>query len=209
MPVTQLTQLSPSISFALWKIDESLEEFMTLYPLSKADEGILNEQKVLTRKMEWLAARLALKSLLNAQNLGPLAIVKDEFGKPHLEGSHIHISISHTKGYGAAVINAEGPVGIDIEYPKPQIQRIAHKFLHSDEKAWAGDNVESLTQIWSAKEAMYKLHGRTQLTFSTQLYVEEPKSKHPTAGVIIENGQRDEFQLSYDQFDGIIICLAF
>lgn len=209
MPIAQVTDLSPSISFALWKIDESLDELMALYPFSEADTDILNEQKVPARKMEWLSARLALKTLLDRQDLSPFHIVKDEFGKPHLAGSNIQISISHTRNYGAAIINSTGPTGIDIEYPRRQIQRIAHKFLHNDEKLWAEDRVEKLTQIWSAKEALYKLHGRTQLTFATQLYIEKPASDFPTAGAILEDGQRDEFKLSYHQLDDLIICLAF
>lgn len=209
MPIAQVTQLSPSVSFALWKIDESLEELMALYPFSKADTDILNEQKVEIRKMEWLAARLALKALLDNAGLTPFSIAKDKFGKPHLAGSNIGISISHTKHYGAAIINNQGPAGIDIEFPRNQIQRIAHKFLHADEKAWATDDIEKLTWIWSAKEALYKLHGRTQLTFATQLYVNQPEADFPAQGAILEDGQRDEFTLSFHRHDNLVICTAF
>ncbi|GAB5527985.1 MAG: hypothetical protein Roseis2KO_58570 [Roseivirga sp.] len=209
MPIAQVTQLSPSVSFALWKIDESLEELMTLYPFSKADTDILNEQKVTSRKMEWLAARLALKALLDKADLTPFSITKDEFGKPHLTGSDVGISISHTRRYGAAIINTKGPTGIDIEFPRSQIQRIAHKFLHADEKAWATDDLQKLTWIWSAKEALYKLHGRTQLTFATQLYVSRPEADFPDRGSILENEQRDAFTLSFHQHDSLVICAAF
>ncbi|MCE7991401.1 MAG: 4'-phosphopantetheinyl transferase superfamily protein [Roseivirga sp.] len=209
MPVTRVTTLNASVSFALWKIDEPLEELMALYPFSKADTDLLNEQKVESRKMEWLSARLALKTLLDAHGLSPFKIVKDESGKPHLAGSDVGISISHTKNYGAAIINTERPAGIDIEYPRNQIQRIAHKFLHEDEKVWVKEDIEKLTWIWSAKEALYKLHGRTQLTFATQLYIHEPLAHFPKKGAIMENGQRDEFELSYHKHDGLVVCLAF
>ena len=209
MPVLQLTRLNSEISFAIWKIEESLDELMALYPLSKQDLTILNEQKVTTRKMEWLAARLALKALLDQQGLSPFSIVKDEFGKPHLKGNSTGISISHTKDYGGAVINSSGPTGIDIEYPKPQIQRIAKKFLHADEKNWAQEDMGKLTQIWSAKEALYKLHGRTQLTFASQLHVEAPQADFPTKGHILENDQQDHFQLSYYQIATLLICIAY
>ncbi len=209
MPIAQITQLNPSVSFALWKIDESLEELKALYPFSKADTDILNEQKVASRKMEWLAARLALKTLIDERDLSPFSITKDEFGKPHLAGSETGISISHTKHYGAAIVNTSGPTGIDIEFPRNQIQRIAHKFLHAHEKAWASDNMEKLTWIWSAKEALYKLHGRTQLTFATQLYVNQPEADFPAQGAIMEDGQRDEFALSFHRHDNLVICAAF
>lgn len=209
MPVAQITHLNTSVSFALWKIEESLEELSALYPFSEADTRILNEQKVASRKMEWLAARLALKALLDERELTTFSIVKDQFGKPHLAGSNTGISISHTKSFGAAIINTGGPAGIDIEYPRTQIQRIAHKFLHADEKAWAGDDMEKLTWVWSAKEALYKLHGRTQLTFATQLYVGQPEVDFPSRGSILENGLRDEFSLRYHQHDGLVTCLAF
>lgn len=209
MPVTQITSLNPSVSFALWKIDESLDELTDLYPFTDADTDILNEQKVESRKMEWLSARLALKTLLDKHGLSPFNIVKDEFGKPHLAQSDIGISISHTKNYGAAIINTRGPAGIDIEFPRDQIQRIAHKFLHADEKLWVQEDMEKLTWIWSAKEALYKLHGRTQLTFATQLYIHQPLADFPEKGLIMENGQQDEFELSYCKHDELVVCLAF
>lgn len=209
MPVAKIIRLNSSVSFALWKIDESLEELVSLYPFSSADEHILNEQKVESRKMEWLAARLALKTLIEDRGLSPFSIVKDEFGKPHLAGNNVGISISHTKHYGAAIINTSGQAGIDIEYPRNQIQRIAHKFLHEDERHWAQNDMKKLTWVWSAKEALYKLHGRTQLTFATQLYIYPPGSLFPSKGAILENHQQDEFELCFHEFGDLVICLAF
>lgn len=209
MPIVQLTQVNASVSFALWKIEESLEGLVALYPFSKEDMDVLNEQKLPVRKMEWLAARLALKALLEKAGLIPYSIVKDDFGKPHLRGCSTQISISHTSGFGAAIINTAGPVGIDIEYPREQIRRITHKFLHMDEKTWAGDDIQRLTQIWSAKEALYKLHGRTQLTFATQLYIDKPSPFFPVRGSIQENHQQDHFKLSYHQLGELTICAAY
>ncbi|HEY9117506.1 MAG TPA: 4'-phosphopantetheinyl transferase superfamily protein, partial [Roseivirga sp.] len=131
------------------------------------DEEPLNSIKVDARRLESLAARCALKNLL--EPLGDFEIYKDKFGKPHLKGESIGLSISHAKGFAAAAININGPVGIDIEHEREQILKIAHKFIHSSERKWANENIKRLTQVWSAKEALYKLHGRTQLLFAEQL----------------------------------------
>ena len=209
MALSFVKNLNPTLSYAVWRIEEPLEELVSLYPFTEADRKLLDAHKVESRRAEWLSARLALRALLKTHNLEQLPIHKDEFGKPHLANNQAFISISHTNGWGAAVLGLDSAVGIDIERPKPQIQRIARKFLHVDEAAWAGDHLESLTQIWCAKEALYKLHGRTQLIFAEQLLVDAPEGKYPQSGLICENGSKEKFGLHYDCIDNLYICLAY
>ena len=208
MPLTQVTRLTPDLSFALWHIEESLEELAAQYSFTPADKALLDQYKVESRKREWLSARLALKELMYTHGLAEHTIYKDEFGKPHIEGSSGQISISHTTHWGAAVFSMAGPVGIDIEFPKPQVQRIARKFLHADEEAWTGNDLDKLTQVWCAKEAMYKLHGRTQLIFASELYVHHPEDAFPTAGEIRENGRLAPYRLHYQKSEELITCIA-
>lgn len=209
MPIIQQKQLNQDISTALWQINESLDDLVALYEFSPEDWQILNRTKIESRKMEWLAARLAVKSLMRKAGIENRHIYKDPFGKPHVHHPTAQISISHTEGYGAAVLHLAGPVGIDIELPRPQIQRIAPKFLHPSEKDWAANDMEKLTQVWSAKEALYKLHGRTQLIFAEQLIIQAPTDFYPEKASILENSQAERYALSYEQMDNLIISVAY
>ena len=208
MSLAFIKDINPSVSYALWRIDEPLELMESLYAFSEADRELFKAHKIERRRAEWLAARLALKALMNAKGLPQQDIIKDEFGKPHVAQAQIEISISHTKNYGAAALSHTGAVGIDIEYPRDQIQRIARKFLHANEANWAQNDQQRLTKVWCAKEALYKLHGRTQLIFAEQLRLSH-EGGVLTRGKICENGQEEEHPLHYDQIDQMHLCLAY
>lgn len=79
-------------------------------------------------------------------------------GAPLLEGAAMHISVSHCREYAAVALCPDGPVGIDIEQPRPaQLQRVASRFLTTDEQAAIGPEPDALLRAWTAKEAAYKL----------------------------------------------------
>ena len=141
MPLALIKDISTSVSYALWHIKEPLEEMAGMYPFTEADRQIFERHKVETKRAEWLAARLALRALMKDRGLEDQPIVKDDFGKPHIADNSAQISISHTKNWGAAALGTSGAVGIDIEYPRDQIQRIARKFLHQQEATWAGNDL--------------------------------------------------------------------
>lgn len=70
-------------------------------------------------------------------------------GAPYVAGTDKYISVSHGAGY-AVVVVAVTPVGVDIEQPRQQLERIRHKFMRSD------DCTDSLLHAWTAKEAAFK-----------------------------------------------------
>ncbi len=195
------------MAYLVWKITESEDELLSHLKLNEEETADLNSIKVDSRRLEWLGARTALKHLV--KDLGQFYIFKDQFGKPHLRDSSIGISMSHTKGFGAAAINLKGEVGIDVETERDQIQRISKRFLHKSEKEWAKRETTSLTKIWAAKEALYKLHGRTQLVFSDQLIVSNFNSTANCKGTIIEDGNDSYYELVYDKIETIHICCAY
>lgn len=206
MALALVKEISPSTSFALWHINEELSDLHAMYPFAEGERLDYEAYKADSRKAEWLAARLALRVLMKKNGLEEGEIIKDEFGKPHIAQSTAHISISHTRHWGAAALSTT-PVGIDIELPRMQIERIAPKFLHAGE-AWARADVGKLTQVWCAKEALYKLHGKTQLSFAEQLRVQEPLGEFPENGQIHENGLVSNYQLFYTQKDDLCLCIA-
>ncbi|MDE6459694.1 MAG: 4'-phosphopantetheinyl transferase superfamily protein [Paramuribaculum sp.] len=70
-------------------------------------------------------------------------------GAPFVEGTEKYISVSHGAGY-AVVAVGDKPIGVDIEAPRQQLDRIRHKFMRPD------DCSESLLHAWTAKEAAFK-----------------------------------------------------
>jgi len=206
MPLFLKAHINPQVCFAIWKIEESEDELMRLYQPSAEDITLLADFKVEIKRREWLSARLALKTLFPDQNY---EVNKDAFGKPHISLEAVGISISHTKHFGAAACNLTGPIGIDIEHEREQIKRIANKFLHTSEKPWADNNIGKLTQVWCAKEALYKLHGRTQLIFADQLVVGQPNPQQQANGQIIENSITSAFSLQWLKEEDLNCCLAY
>ncbi|MBO3700037.1 4'-phosphopantetheinyl transferase superfamily protein [Roseivirga sp. E12] len=207
MPIAHKSSITPEVAYIVWSITETEDELLQHLNLNDEEFDDLNTVKAPSKRLEWLGARTALKHLVNEH--GQFYIYKDEFGKPHLKETSIGISMSHARGFGAAAINLKGEVGIDIETERAQIHRIAHKFLHPSEEAWAKGHGEKLTKIWSAKEALYKLHGRTQLTFAEQLIVSDFSNDNQVIGQILENGITEDYKLIYDHLSPIHLCCAY
>ena len=124
------------------------------------------------QRIEWLACRVAIRQLVEAQGMPYAGLKKDEFGKPHLINSPWHISLSHTAGWATAVLHRSRPVGIDIEPIRDQFRRVVPRVLSDSEIAHAAGDPDRLAVYWCAKEALYKLYGKRQLTFRDHLHVE-------------------------------------
>lgn len=74
----------------------------------------------------------------------------------------MHVSVSHSrKECVLAVSTAE--VGVDLEEPRAQLERVAGKFLTPEEKRRGEMPVAELVRYWSAKEAVFKCAGMADL----------------------------------------------
>jgi len=204
MPIIKKGEVEENVQFAIWEIMESEEELLLELGTVISDETPFEDIKVPAKRLESLAARCALKRLL--EPFGQFEIYKDQFGKPHLRDENIGLSISHADGFAAAAINLNGPIGIDIEHVRDQILKIAHKFVHATERIWVEQDTLKLTRIWSAKEALYKLHGRRQLAFAEQLIVknlDEPIGE----GRIIEKKEGVSLHKLYEPKDTPLVTV--
>ncbi|MVM39423.1 4'-phosphopantetheinyl transferase superfamily protein [Spirosoma sp. HMF3257] len=141
-------------------------------PLTHVERDELAHITHPAQRVEWLACRVAIQQLTEAHGLPYQGLQKDEFGKPSLIGTPWHISLSHTSGWAAAVLHQTRPVGIDIEPIREQFRRVVPRVLSADEIAHADNNPNRLAVYWCAKEALYKLYGKRQLTFREHLHVE-------------------------------------
>lgn len=90
----------------------------------------------------------------------------DADGAPVVEGVDSYISVSHCSDRAVLAVRNEGPVGVDIERFRPQLRRIARKFLTDAESAVAPLSDEALLRLWTAKEAVFKAASDPSLTVS-------------------------------------------
>ncbi|MEL6536288.1 MAG: 4'-phosphopantetheinyl transferase superfamily protein, partial [Bacteroidota bacterium] len=169
MPVSRSEKLKNGVQWVLWCIREPQEELRPQVVLTEAGKQEWETLRHPQKQTEWLAGRMALQALCQALGLPYAGIEKDEFGKPHLVGIPGHISLSHCWPYAAAAYYAEKPIGIDLELVQDKLSRLAPKFLDKNELSWSRNQLDILALRWSAKEALYKLHGRKKLAFSEQL----------------------------------------
>jgi 4'-phosphopantetheinyl transferase len=171
MSVYQTHRLGADCTAVLWKIEESEDELRARLTLTVPEQMELFEITHPAQRVEWLACRAAVLALV--QPYWPYSgLYKDEFGKPHLIGLQAHISISHTSGWAAAVLHHSKTVGIDIEPFREQFVRVVPRVLSDEEISHADGDLRRLAVYWCAKEALYKLYGKRQLTFREHLHIE-------------------------------------
>ncbi|MDR0844699.1 MAG: 4'-phosphopantetheinyl transferase superfamily protein [Tannerella sp.] len=166
MPVLQKNE---SPLWGIWKIEESWEELLCRLEQPEVYLPFLNDSKSDSRKAEWLAVRLLLKALTGAET----RIAYQANGAPYLPDCPHHISISHTKGYAAVILNPCKPAGIDIEYRSERIQKIASRFLSETELNRLGENpgTTELLVCWSAKETAFKMTGQNVADWPRDIHI--------------------------------------
>ena len=141
-------------------------------PLTQSELEELDTIRHPAQRVEWVACRVAVQQLTQELGLDYVGLKKDKYGKPHLINAPWHISLSHTTGWAAAIIHKSRPVGIDVEPIREQFKRVVPRVLSESEIAHAARDIGRLAIYWCAKEALYKLYGKRELTFREHLYVE-------------------------------------
>jgi 4'-phosphopantetheinyl transferase EntD len=138
------------VDWAIGEID-MLNSYESVLNLEEIDQ--LNSFGNAQRKREFNAVRH-----LKHQVFGEELIIYGENGKPKFDNSDITIGISHS-AHWALFAHARIPFGCDIEEVSDRIIPISDRFCSSDElELFAGEvGVMQLTQLWSCKEALYKL----------------------------------------------------
>jgi RimJ/RimL family protein N-acetyltransferase/phosphopantetheinyl transferase len=135
---------------------------------SSADRLKWEHRQTEHRKEEFLISRSALAAALNPL---PLSAVYYNGDQPKHEAGHI--SISHTKSGAIAAYSATVEVGIDIEGVRPQISRIAQKFIRADEEKYLASLGATHAQqlLWGIKESLFKLFGSGNVDFKKHLHI--------------------------------------
>ncbi|MBX2961853.1 MAG: 4'-phosphopantetheinyl transferase superfamily protein [Cyclobacteriaceae bacterium] len=192
-------EISETRAWGLWKIEETETMLGQRAGTSTIPEEIRHPEK----RLEHQAVRVLIHYLLQQWGVGFKGLTKNEHGKPFLKNLNFHISLSHSFPFVTAIIDKEKTVGIDLEHIRPKMINIAPRMLHDLERSDAGSNLAKLCLYWCAKEAMLKIHGKKDLTFSKNLLI-EPFNVQDTGqliGRIIVGDKETRLTLHYQLTD--------
>ncbi len=169
MPLIFNIENTSSAELAVWKIEETEEELLSMLRFTKNMTTALNRINHEEKRLEWLASRILIQKLSGNSP----CVQYQENGSPELNSSEVNLSISHTKGYAAVIVSSQKKCGIDIEYPSPRVSKIAEKFISESEAAYIPVDEENKYNllIWCAKETLFKTHDTPGLNFKKHLEI--------------------------------------
>ena len=148
-----MEKMRGNIALVDWTIGEidMLNSYESVLNLEEINQ--LNSIGNAQRKREFKEVRQ-----LKHEVFGEELIIYGENGKPRFDNSEITIGISHS-AHWALFAHARIPFGCDIEEVSDRITPLSDRFCSSEElELLAGEvGVMQLTQLWSCKEALYKL----------------------------------------------------
>lgn len=105
-------------------------------------------------------------------------ILKDEMGKPYLEGNGLHFNVSHSGEYLAIAIS-EQPVGIDIQETKIIKEGMYRKVVQPQEQQLIGkERQKDFLRLWTLKESFVKAEGRGLRISMKEYYFEKEKGHY-------------------------------
>jgi phosphopantetheinyl transferase len=127
------------------------------------------ENMPIRRRCEWLTVRLLIKEILGEEK----EILYRENGKPYIADKTYNISISHTKGHVAVILNPQEKVAIDIETISSRVKNVMHRFMSDEELSHtppSGDTIYLLLH-WSAKESVFKYMDESGIDFRRHIHI--------------------------------------
>lgn len=170
MPLIDKYIIDKNGILGIWEIQESDEYYrdnLHLFPQEVKELSQLSARK----RTEWLASRYLLHALSGKLDRTPC--LKDKYGKPYLDNSEYHISMSHSHNR-VAVIASDDLCGIDIQIMVEKITRISKKFCTAEELAYIKpeNQLKYFHFIWGAKECMYKAYGKRGIDMRKNMQVD-------------------------------------
>lgn len=156
-----------STRLGIWKITETADELSSLLAHDEWLGDVL-AVKSEAKRTEKLAVRVLLKELAGEEK----QIKYCPSGKPFLPDNSYQISISHTRGYAAVILDRQNSVGIDIEQITEKVKRVRVKFVSERECIDLDNELIHLLLHWSAKEAVYKLLEMPDIDLKEEVTIE-------------------------------------
>lgn len=156
--------------------------------------------KSVKRQQEFVATRILRHKIFGFQH-----IHYDKNGAPYIDEEGF-ISISHAQGVVGLALSKKYKVGLDLEIRRDKALKLKTKILSTQE--WNHldiDSEDEMTKVWSAKEVLYKLAGRKEIHFKTDLLLE--KKNEYWSGKILNPQETIFVDLSIFVKDNLIISV--
>ena len=103
---------------------------------------------------------------------GEVPLRWDEMGKPTVDAVGVYVSVSHSGPYAVCAI-ADVPIGVDVEVVRSADEKFMRRVCSEAEMAYirVGDDGDCARfwEIWTAKEALFKLTGKGPLLALSRL----------------------------------------
>jgi 4'-phosphopantetheinyl transferase len=189
----------------VWKIEEDLNELLSLVSLDNEEKKKYKGFSSTSRKLEFLSVRALLAELIGKE----AKIVYNKNNKPFLKDGSRFISISHSHKLTAILLSTNEKVGLDLEYMSSNIAAIAFKFLNWREKVTkeTENRRYHLYLHWCAKEALYKICDKEGISLRKNLTI-QPFEVHDSGeikGHVNTKKINESFDLYYSKYDNYAI----
>lgn len=157
MPIVSVERIGADVQMGVWRMEDTAEALVTAHPQLEPVLDMAAAYRSTARRLEVLAVHALLFHLTGDTTL---RIGHDARGVPLVPGWQI--SLSHTRGFATVILSRRHRVAVDIEYRSDRVERIADRFIRTDEKA---EDLRSKLIHWSVKETVYKLFTEEDLKF--------------------------------------------
>ncbi|MBN1950559.1 MAG: 4'-phosphopantetheinyl transferase superfamily protein [Bacteroidales bacterium] len=206
MPLILKEKYEEDCVFGIWEITEDYNTLYSMVHLYPGEKDRLDGFKSEDRKIEFLSVRVLLKNLAG-DTIGP--IVYSDKRKPFLHQSKLRISISHSKNLTAIMLSEKKKIGLDLEFMSHKISDIEDRFINEDEVIIRepGRRKYHLYIHWCAKEALYKICDKQDISFKKNLTIEpfEPEDFGVVYGWVDNKYWHDKFKLNYFTINNYVV----
>lgn len=209
MPLLKKILLRDQMYVYIWHATESEEDLLYQLQLTQYCKWRLSQMKISQHRRNFLATRQVL--CLHGLSLEDLHYTTT--GKPMLSNGKGYISISHSFDY-VVVTFCDAPIGVDIESCREKLFLTAKRYTDFTDNQLHSCNAGvllKLCKIWSAKEAMYKVHARKGLNLKTQILLNDVLLTETTAiGKIVADNHTVYYKVEYlHEIENYVIAVVF
>lgn len=210
MPIVEKEYIGEHGVLGVWEITESLDELLDMIIFKKEDYKIFKTFKNKSRQKHWLSYRLAIRKIIGEDK--DLEFYYDNHGKLHIANHDYKLSVSHSGSYSAVIVSNKHEVGIDMEKITARIEGVKDKFLASfEQKRLPEENRQKyLTAFWSAKESLFKLYGKKELTLGKNIFIDfiDINSRGAMVGKIKVPKFEKNYHINYRVFRNYMLVYA-
>lgn len=154
------------------------------------------------RKQEFLQVRVIRDQIADG-----CEIIYNEDGKPYLKDNSQFISISHSENF-IGLACAPFNIGLDIEEISERVHKIKNRFLNENEIKIFGEDTISLTELWTIKEALFKMNNRKGIDFRKELHIIEKVNDIYSCQMLEEDGWHS-VRIKVQQKENLIFSYNF